>query len=229
MAFIQNVSAASSVASGVTTFTTPAGSAVGTGHGIAGFFFANVDTGSPVFTITDNASHTYTQPDAALLMTAGQYIGHFYLINISGNPTTLTVTVTGGTLAFPGLNWDEFSTELASGIILDKHLRGPTSAGVAPALANGMTTGNVTTVNDGELIYGWAMGSPTAAQTLTPGTSFTARGANASILAYSESRIQATHGAIAATYTASGTTGGTYGLGIMTFGVSDVLMAQACM
>jgi hypothetical protein len=159
MAYVQDIEGGSG-GTGVTTSTTPAGSAVGTGHGVVGYFTAIANSGSPVFTITDNAGspNTYIQPDAALLMSYGAYVGHFYHTNLSGNPTTLTVTATGGTVDFPAIGWDEFSTELAAGVTIDQHLRGPTSAGVATALANGMTTGNVTTTVDGELIFGWGIG-----------------------------------------------------------------------
>jgi hypothetical protein len=185
------------------SFTTIAiaGSAVGSGNCVVGMVTWGIIGTSAISSIKDNQGNSYTVKDVFADTDVGQNVASFVLGNITNAPTTITVTLTSSS-EFGVLIWDEFSGVAALGDPSDGHSSGiQASPGTA---ANAVTSGSFTTTTDGDAIYGGTYVD--AGSSNTPGTGFTGLTIDTGIgtLMQTEWATQATAGATAATFKASG-------------------------
>lgn len=134
----------------------------------------------------------------------------FYILNVSGSPTTATITC-------PGSNADMIMAEeimrIATSAALDAHAKNfqNTNSGTT----DGVTSGSITTTSDGDYIWSITHSSPNGGNHISPGTGYTGlQAAAASGIAIGpydggtyrwtfedENSVQTFHGAIAATFT----------------------------
>lgn len=193
--------------SNTTTAYTITGSAVSNGNTICVMGSGTPQNGGVVgnWTITDNASNTYS---AKVLATDGGGAGYvgFVCLSSSGNPTQFTLTDTGG----GGFQWGSILVDVFSGVksasavgVGSNNQDGPGTG------ANAITTVSSSTSNANGVLWSgmaaWAAGA-------TPGTGFTALQSNAGSFMeiYSEYRKGFNGGPTVATWTNS-TNGGTSG------------------
>ena len=176
------------------------GSVVGSGNTVvgsvtcaAGFFLQSV---------TDDKSNTYTILDH-ISDPSGQENYTFYLGNITNGPTTITATFNGN-VNFRGILWDEYAGVVALANPLDGHAANLQNPGPGTA-TDAVTSTSITTKVNGDLIWGATVNS-NSFNNATTGTGFTPRGAlvntgSLTVPQNTEDRLQATAGAVAATFT----------------------------
>jgi len=122
-------------------------------HVCVGFAYTNT---TDTVTLTDNAtggSNTYTSVDLAT-DAAGTFSGSdFYVDNIHGSPTTMTITAhtSGAGISFINVTAEDFSGEAPSGG-LDGHVM--QKQDFTNTTNNAVTSGNITTATGGDTIYG---------------------------------------------------------------------------
>jgi len=178
------------------------GSATTTGDAIVvGINWYNDTT---ISSVSDSNGNTYN-----LVTTVTQTSTHkaalYYALNITGGAShQVTVTFSGSSDA--GISVAEYSGFATSGA-LDQY------AGASGASGTALNSGNVTTTQATEMLIGW--GSAWNSVTFTPGTNFTERTDN--YAASLEDRYVTSTGTYAATFTASGESGGWTAI-IATFG-----------
>lgn len=154
-----------------------------------------INANKGVTSLTDSLGHTYT---AATLLTDGSTyaMGLYYVPNITGGANTVTLTLNGA-VTYAHAEIHEYSG-VATTSPLDQ-TTGQFQA--APGTgANAVTSGNVTTTTDGQLIFGCTNSLTYGASTVSAGTSFTKRQEVFSD-SPSEDRVQPSAGLVAATYT----------------------------
>jgi hypothetical protein len=174
-------------------------SSVGIGNVVAGFFITTAATN--VFTsMTDDKGNSYTIVDFLFGSTVGLSVWSFWGGPFSNGPITITVNVSPSQVLL-WIAMDEFSPGGAGLITLDGH---SIAANVT------ITSGNFTTTNNGDLIFG-ALGCNAAT---TAGAGFTLlnnlNGGNFD----TEWQVQGAAGTIAATFNPSGGNANTAGFAL---------------
>lgn len=189
-----------------TTVTAAFGSNVTAGNMIVVTIYSNKGLTS----ITDSLSHTY---QTATVNTDGStYVfGCYYVPNITGGANTVTATLTAAH-TFALLTIQEYSGCATASPLDQATFAFQTTPGTG---ANAITTGNVTTTTNGQLLFGACGSTEAFTATVSAGTSYTIRqnplGDNPS-----EDRVQTSAGAVAATFTTTDTTASYHSL-IATF------------
>lgn len=146
---------------------TVAGSAVGSGNTVVGYFTIGSPNVTDILSITDNQSNTYTIVSKTSDGPKNQSFCLFYCINITNAPTTLTFNYTNGISAVFAM-WDEFSGSTSTSAIDGTASRVQVSPGTGTdAVSTGSTFGN-----SGDLIYGVTLDDGFAT-TISIGTGFT--------------------------------------------------------
>lgn len=193
-AFVQSNS--NSAASG-TTVATAYSSNVTAGGLLVACIFSDVGVTSVAGSIGGQTFSTVSANTDGATYTFGMY----YFPNTTAGADTITATLSGAT-GYTHLIIGEWSgVDTASP--LDKFANQfQTAPGTG---ANAVTSGNVTTTTDGQLIIGCGNSMTYAANQLTAGTGFTIRQTHFSDNPM-EDRIQTSAGSIAATFTSNSAT-----------------------
>jgi hypothetical protein len=150
--------------------------------------------------VADTRSQTWTQVVQSNDLTNNQDFSMWYFPNCAAGANTVTATFSGGSRAFAAIIIAEYSGVLTTSPI-DGTPVGQNASGTTAA--NNCTSTSTTTAVNGDLIVGAWMKDDTAS-TPTAGTGFTKRPdtlTDHSIIM--EDLVQATAGAIAATFTQS--------------------------
>lgn len=179
-----------------TTVAATFGSNVTAGNLIVITLYANKGLTS----IADTLTHTYS---TATANTDGStYVfGCYYVANISGGANTVTATLTAAH-TFALMTVQEYSGAATSSPLDQATFAFQATPGTG---ANAITTGNVTTTTDGQLIFGAAGSTEANTATVSAGTNYTIR-QNPLSDNPSEDRIQTTAAATAVTFTTTDTT-----------------------
>jgi hypothetical protein len=189
--------AANNIAGPATTISATLGTAVPAGGLIiATVCYLNMDAFDTI-TMADDKSNTWTPLMTRVISGSGPYgCLPFYAFNVSGGPSVITATFPSNSV--PAIFVDSF-TNIAATSPVDGTPVGanPASPGTG---TDAVSSGNTTTAVNGDLIYG--MGISIHSSGLTVGTGFTGYVASASTW-YTESKIQSSAGAVAATFTAT--------------------------
>ena len=149
-----------------------------------------------VASVADDKTNSYTIPATGGSVndtTHQQSLTVAYALNLTNAPTTITVTFSASE-TFRGISCDEFSHVLTAGAVDGNTMQWLTAPGSG---ADAITSGNITTTASGDLIVGGVVISSGTA-TITSGANFTIRENDATA---SESLVQSSAGAIAATFT----------------------------
>jgi hypothetical protein len=176
------------------TFTAP----VGSGHSVVGAVTWSAVANPYSVSVTNDKSNSYTVIDTNIQGTVCK-MATFYSINLTNSPSIITATATGSS-TFWRIIIDEFSG-VAS---LDQHTGQPQTN---VSGTNAMTSGNVTTGSNGELVYGAGEDICNSLTTISDGTGFTATESGTSSdnqPMYGEYLVQPTGGATAATFSPAG-------------------------
>lgn len=153
--------------------------------------------------VTDNASpsNTATIVDQLGNTSSGDSISSYYFPNVQNAPT-----IQSGNFS-PQTAFDTIIAEDYSGVMTSNPIDGHTiQEQLTPGTGtDAISSGNITTTANGDLIFGGVTDFTGATNTYTQGTNYTLRSnASASTLATAaEDRIQSSAGSIAATFTQS--------------------------
>jgi hypothetical protein len=185
-------------ANGFTNSTTVAATldaAVGVGHGlcVAVGWAGNDDT----LSVSDDKGNVYSFEGIVYNSNQGYSLGLAYCRNITNAPQTITATLPAARL-FATIIVDEYSD---LGAFDGAALNGQQGPGTA---TDAVTSTAITTTADGDLV--WGVGINIESHGMAFGTGFTGRqslGGGAANTFYTEDRIQASAGSIAATFTTS--------------------------
>lgn len=193
-----NLNGSALTASASVTLTNPvgAGNMVVISLGAVGLL--STDT----VTFTDNLSNTYTVTFATPIVntTAGYGVAAAYLSNIPSGPITFTATISNAR-TFLSVVADEWS-----GITPTSPLDVAGAGQAQNAAGTGtdaITSGSITTVTNGDLIYGFSVSINSFG--LFVGTGFTLH-QNVASTFYTEGLLQTTAGLVAATFTSGNAT-----------------------
>ncbi|MGZ4849799.1 MAG: beta strand repeat-containing protein, partial [Candidatus Bathyarchaeia archaeon] len=193
--FVQNAT------NGAISATTIAatGSVVGTGGCIAGAVSWGSNT-IALSSVIDDKGNSYTISDNFADASTSQCMATFVRGNITNGPSTLTATF-GSSATFVQLSWNEYSGVVALTDPRDGHT-GQIQTSVTSTSADAITSGNITTTSNGDLIFAATMDdsgiNPSA------GTGFNLRVANNSggnVSIALEDLIQVTAGTANGTFT----------------------------
>lgn len=188
----------------------PAAATAFSGTSIALPFGSNVTAGSllvchiyanhGISSVADSLAQTFS---SAVNVTDGATfsIATFYVPNSAAGADTVTVTF-AGTIAYASLQCAEYSGVATSSPLDQAVSQNQTDPGTG---TDAVTSGNVTTTTDGQLIVGWSTALVVGAGTLTAGTGYTGR-TNVFNDTLHEDRVQTTAGSIAATFTSNSAT-----------------------
>lgn len=182
--------AAATVFSG-TTIALAYGSNVTAGSLLTCWIYAN----NGISGVADSRSQTFS---SAINVTDGATysLANYYFPNTTAGADTVTVTFVGA-VTYASLQCAEYSG-LASSSPLDQTTsNSQTDPGTA---SNAITSGNVTTTTDGQLILGWTSALVVGAGTVSAGTGYTGR-SNVFGDTLFEDQVQTSAGTIAATFT----------------------------
>lgn len=189
------------------------GAPVGVGNCVVGtVFYGGAITG--IVSIKDDKGNNYNVIDTSSDATAVNACTTFVLGNILNGPTTVTFTGTGSDEIAIWL--DEYSGVAPLSNPVDGAAHKLVNLSVAATTANAITSGTVTPVTNGCLIYGTAI-NETTALTAVAGTGFTIRQSQTAVVApiYTEDQTQAARAAIAGTFTQSATTATRWFVGVI--------------
>lgn len=150
-------------------------------HGVSGVADSLTQTFSSAVSVTDGATYT---------------LANYYFLNTAGGADTVTVTF-AGTVTYASLQCAEYSGVATSAALDQATSNSQTDPGTA---TDAITSGNVTTTTNGQLILGWTSALAVGAGTVSAGTSYTGR-QNVFGDTLFEDRVQTTAGSIAATFT----------------------------
>lgn len=184
----------------VSSFANTFGATVTSDNCVVGLFvYNNGGTGS-VTGIADDKSNTYTFfsfQDAVQNLLVVTYI----LGNITNAPITVTATTTGTVNAPVQMMQEEYSGCAASANPSDGHTaQQQTNPGAG---TDALTSGNITTTANGDLIWGVSM-QTTSSSPPAVGTGFVSRQTQSFNLGVSdEDRTQSSAGTVAATFTSA--------------------------
>jgi hypothetical protein len=196
-----NLGADGSTAQAITVVLT--GSVVASGNLVVGSVQWGTGAGETLVSVTDDKLNTYNISSNVNDATATQAQALFWLPNVTNGPSTITATFSSVVTSFRRILWDEFSGVATS------PLDGTTGQVLAGTLtANGMTSGNISTTANGDLVWGAATDTFGAGATWSAGTGFTLLDAGSpanNAPMYSEWQVQSSSGSIAATFTQTGT------------------------
>ncbi len=179
--------------SGLTTCAVTLTNPVGAGNMLCiSVGYAASGSTSLLSSITDDKSNTYTILDFTA-DTTEQYFWHSnYILNITNGAQVITAHLPAAPV-FASILVDEFSGVLTAAAI-DGHLI--SARQVVSAGANTITSGNITTTTNGDLIYSAAVDINGNSTAWSAGTGFALRQNITGIFA-TESQVQGTAGAIA--------------------------------
>lgn len=160
--------------------------------------------------LADTRAHTYS---TATANTDGSTyaFGAYYVANISGGANTVTATLTAAH-TFALLSVHEYSGVITTSPLDQATFNFQATPGTG---TNAITSGNVTTTTDGQLIFGCAGSTEANTGVVSAGTNYTIR-QNPLNDNPSEDRVQASAGSTAATFTTNDTTASYHSL-IATF------------
>lgn len=217
---------------GATSSTLTFSSAVGSGNLVVGMFFTLLS--GTLTSVTDNKGNSYTVVDS--LNAGGGFssgsIGYTFVGgNLTGGPTVLTFTISGGSGVYYAFA-DEFSN--SGGATPSSPVDVHAVSNPAYTSPTTVTSSSITTTISGDLIWSLAYVS-TVTSTLTAGTGYTQTfagdGANALVYLCAEYQTQASSGAITSTFGVGGTTSSSAGIFIMALKApsANVLYAQICL
>jgi hypothetical protein len=203
------------------TLTNP----VGSGHALCvAVAWAGYTSSTDVLhSVTDDQGNTYTPLDFVVDTSGGAYwVVTAYCANVTNAPRTITATIYGGgsssnPVSYATILVDEFSS-IATSSALDVHAINNQDF-AAPWTSASLTSGNITTTANGDLIWG-VMVNGGGVGTVSNGAGFTAAQAVAGTF-FSEYQTQATAGSTAATYSA------TYGGGASDGFITAVIALKA--
>lgn len=189
----------STTASGAgTSFSFAFSGTVTSGNMVAGRIEWPTGVPSDLTSVTDDKGNTYSLAAPGNDGTNWAVRG-FWLANITNTPKTLTATFantqTGSQVTMTA---DEYSGGGTAAAIDKAVTNVQTNPGTS---ANAVTSGSVTTANAGELIYGVSGSSLHTSPVYSAGSGFTIREQDSSKNPGSEDQVQASAGAIAATFT----------------------------
>jgi hypothetical protein len=150
-----------------------------------------------ISSVADSLTQTFT---AAVNLTDGSTysVATFYYANTAGGADTVTVTFAGA-ITYASLQCSEYSGVQTSSPLDQTTSNNQTDPGTG---TDAVTSGNVTTTTDGQLIVGFSTALVVGAGTLSAGTNYTAR-TNVFGDTLCEDRVQTSAGSIAATFTNS--------------------------
>lgn len=183
----------------------PAAATVFSGTTIALAFGSNVTAGSMLCAhiyanhgisgVADSRSQTYT---SAVNVTDGATysLATYYFLNTTGGACTVTVTFAGA-VTYASLQVAEYSGVATSSALDQVASNSQTDPGTA---TDAITSSNVTTSTDGQLILGWTSALVVGAGTVSAGTNYTGR-INVFGDTIFEDRVQTSAGLTAATFT----------------------------
>ncbi len=151
--------------------------------------------------VKDNNGVTYNIVDNLDDAGDAKSMATFYLPNISGAPTSIIATFSASTTG------TRIEVQEWSGVVTTTPLDGHTIQQTSGAT---VSSGNITTTVDGDLIYGSCDAAGGSDTTLTVGSGFTignnGSGVGLVICMADESQVQSVHGSIAATFGCSPST-----------------------
>lgn len=198
--------------SGLSSITLTLPAAVSAGSAICIGAAGAPSSGTAVnWTVTDNASNTYTRVDTVIDPTGLFEAAIFYGVNIQGSPTQLTLHSVSGTFSFPALLADVF-TGVATSSPLDgeqNNVQGPPGPGTG---TNAITSGSFSPAILGDLIWGFTVDEASFGGD-TVGTGFTL-GQTDGASYYSEYNLSGATGPQAVTFTNAAHGGATGGIWI---------------
>lgn len=188
----------------------PTPATVFSGTTIAQAFGSNVTAGSlltchvyanhGISTVADSLTQTFT---SAVNVTDGATfsLATFYFANSAAGADTVTVTFAGA-VTYASLQCAEYSGVATSSPLDQFTSNNQTTPGTG---SNAITSGNVTTTTNGQLIVGWTTAFTVGAGTVSAGTGYTGR-TNVFGDTIFEDQVQASAGVIAATFTTTSAT-----------------------
>ena len=150
-------------------------------HGVSGVADSRSQTFTSAVSVTDGATYT---------------LANYYFLNTTAGADTVTVTFAGA-ITYASLQCAEYSGVATSAALDQATSNSQTDPGTA---TDAITSGNVTTTTNGQLILGWTSALVVGAGTVSAGTSYTGR-INVFGDTLFEDRVQASAGSIAATFT----------------------------
>jgi hypothetical protein len=185
------------------------GAAVTSGNAYVGTATYSQNSGADCFaSLVDDKGNAPTVVAKLSDTAATQFVLLFHIENVTNGPTTVTISFTttacgtGGGAAFVSLAIAEFS-----GVATTSAIDGSTSQVFAGSTTtNAVTSGNITTTANGDLIYSAFYDENVGGATFTAGTGFTALDINPSSGTFPfghEWQVQSTAGSIAGTWTQS--------------------------
>lgn len=204
------------------------GATVGVGNAIFVTVVWDSGVGDTVTGITDDKGNVYTLVDLLRNATNSGSMQTAYFLNAINAPITITATLSAADNFVAEVMVDEYSG-IATSAALDGHaINSQDAPGTG---ADAVTSTNANTTVNGNLIYG--VSGNLDGNTNTAGTGYTIRQSNTAPTRtmFSEDRVQASAGAIAATFTA-GTVPSHCVTAVMAFkapAASDTLFGQACL
>lgn len=154
-------------------------------HGISGVADSRSQTFTSAVNVTDNATYS---------------LAIFYYPNTTGGADTVTVTFLGA-ITYASLQCSEYSGVATSSPLDQTTSNSQTDPGTA---TDAVTSGNVTTTTNGQLILGWTV-AVDGTSTVSAGTSYTGR-TNVFGDTIHEDLVQTSAGSIAATFTTNSAT-----------------------
>jgi hypothetical protein len=189
-----NINTTSSTSIGATLSNT-----VGSGNAVMGAVTWGANSAA-LTSVTDDKGNSYTVVNNSYDSSHVQSFATFYRLNITNAPVTITANF-GSSVAWRNIIVDEFSG-IATSSALDgnaMNLQSTTSN-----VTDMMTSTNITTTANGDLIYG-VNGSTGAGTVTSVGTGYTAAAVSADTYYRAEYKVQTSAGSIAATFTHTGT------------------------
>jgi len=224
-------------AAGSTT-ATATGVAVGSGNAITGFVAWHTATTTDLSSITDNASgNTYTilNRQSATSLADNWCGATFACTNVINGPTILTATF-GSSITDIEIVWSE-STGYSGTVAVDGHASNV--QGGPGTTADAITSGSITTADNGDFIFGAVLDITGGSGVTTAGTGFTLLinndASNATNFTSTEWKVQSSAGPVAGTFTDTAHGAGEhYITGVIALGVSgggggDTLMGAICL
>lgn len=150
-------------------------------HGISGVADSRSQTFSSAVNVTDGATFS---------------LANYYFLNTTAGADTVTVTFAGA-VTYASLQCAEYSGVATSAALDQATSNSQTDPGTA---TNAITSGNVTTTTNGQLILGWTSALVVGAGTVSAGSGFTGR-TNVFGDTIFEDQVQGSAGLIATTFT----------------------------
>ena len=201
-AYVQSKALSASASS--TTIAVTLDASVGSGNAIVGLVCWGSATESDLASVTDDQGNTYTLVRFVPDTNNSQSIKGFYLANITNAPITITANFSPAR-PYRSISLHEVSGVATSGLLDQDAGQLQTAPGTGP---DGVTSGSVITTANGEYIFGGCADTAAlrALSQYAGGTGYTRRqevGSTSVINMASEDQIQASAGAIAATFTAT--------------------------